>query len=119
GDADAVVGAITQGGADLLAEPGKIDHDVPDSSPGQRLEVIDDERLAGNLDEWLRHGIGDRPQSLPAPGREQHGPPKPHSRQFGHADCAACRAMRSFARGSSGATRRSRNSERAASSGYR
>src|SRR6185437_4479181 len=31
GDADAVVGAITQGGADLLAEPGKIDHDVPDS----------------------------------------------------------------------------------------
>ena len=57
---DAELAAIADHGLDLLGEMRDAQHDPADPVGPQQLELVDDERLAGDLDQRLGDRRGDR-----------------------------------------------------------
>jgi hypothetical protein len=73
-DRHAVLAAIAEHGLDLVAEVGVVDDEVTDTRRGQRFEVVDDQRAAGDRQQRLRRGVGQRPHALAAAGGQDHRP---------------------------------------------
>src|SRR5450755_3855244 len=99
-DAHAVAAAVPQCRAQTLTQPGKIDDDVAQARPRERLQVIRNQRPAGDRQERLRHAVGERAHALTATGCQDEGL---HAR-------AAAAATFAFARASPRAAWRSRKS---------
>ena len=58
---------------DLLGEVMHIDHRALDARLGQPVEHVIDQRLAGDLDQRLRHLVGERAHARAEAGGEHHG----------------------------------------------
>ena len=58
---------------DLLGEVMHVDHRALDAGLGQPVEHMIDQRLAGDLDQRLRHRVGERPHARAEAGGQHHG----------------------------------------------
>ncbi len=72
GNARAKRFAIAEARFEQLAEMGMIDHQIAPPRRDQPLDVPDDQRLAGDFEQWFRTGVGERQHAFAAAGRQNH-----------------------------------------------
>ena len=58
---------------DLLGEVMHVDHRALDAGFRQPVEHVIDQRLAADLDQWLRHFVGERAHAGAEARRQHHG----------------------------------------------
>ncbi len=65
--------AVAQDGFQLVAQPGVVDHQVGDTSGGQRLDMVLDERTTVHFDQWLGARQRQRTHPFALARRQDHG----------------------------------------------
>lgn len=73
-DPEPIAAAVPQGAANLLTPVSDINHDVAQAGSRKRTQMMADQRLPTNIEQWLRLPVGQGSQALPPARGQNHNP---------------------------------------------
>jgi hypothetical protein len=106
----AVLASVAEHVDEHVREMRRVDRDVAVARARERLDLVDDERLAGDLQQRLGQRVGERAHAIAAARGEDHRRRAPHQNVY---PVLLCRPSTVSSSASIGRTRRSACTRRA------